>query len=58
MGSRGTRFPIADSRFPLSSTMPTAKLLVTLIGLALIAWVLWYFLVPPRPVPRTPRRDA
>ncbi len=28
--------------------MTTAKTLVTLVGLAAIAWVLWYFLALPR----------
>jgi F0F1-type ATP synthase membrane subunit b/b' len=28
--------------------MTTAKLVVTALGLVLMVWVLWYFLVPPR----------
>jgi F0F1-type ATP synthase membrane subunit b/b' len=28
--------------------MSAAQLLVTIAGLLLIVWVLWYFLVPPR----------
>jgi len=31
--------------------MTTAKVLVTLGGVAAVAWVLWYFLAPPRPRP-------
>jgi hypothetical protein len=27
--------------------MPVSKLIVTLVGLAAIVWVLWYFLAPP-----------
>ena len=36
--------------------MTTDRLIVTAAGAALSVWVLWYFLVPPRPKPaqRTP----
>jgi hypothetical protein len=27
----------------------TDRIIVTLIGVLLCAWVLWYFLVPPKP---------
>ena len=29
--------------------MTTSKVLVTALGAAAIAWVLWYFLAPPPP---------
>jgi uncharacterized membrane protein (DUF106 family) len=31
--------------------MPISKLIVTLVGLAAIIWVLWYFLASPGPSP-------
>ena len=34
--------------------MHTAQLTVTIVGFALIGWVLWYFLVPPAGSRRAP----
>ncbi len=35
-----------------------AQLIVTIVGFALIGWVLWYFLKPPSRPPRARRGDG
>lgn len=38
--------------------MPPAKIIVTTLGAAAIAWVLWYFLMPPKPTAQASGRTA
>ena len=46
----------AGSRFVVRRrAMHTAQFTVTVVGFALIGWVLWYFLVPPGRAPRPPQ---
>ncbi|MFI5280898.1 MAG: hypothetical protein ACHQU1_10400 [Gemmatimonadales bacterium] len=33
--------------------MTTDRIVVTVMGVVLSAWVLWYFLAPPRPAARS-----
>lgn len=48
MGRRGGRLPARGGPFRRpEGRMHVAQLTVTIVGFALIGWVLWYFLVPP-----------
>jgi hypothetical protein len=38
--------------------MSSAEIAVTVTGAVAIVWVLWYFLVPPKPRPRAPAAPA